>query len=197
MKTVPAIRRKTIVRDGVNRVLVSIPKGALAQARPSLLGTALSPENAGAGMHSQGTRLCPAPRISSACQSVREQENCRRVDENGRLRAYLAPLFDALPCGVLIADSKNRLQMANAEACRILFGKTARGAAGAAELVNFEADLARVLKVIAESETGLFQLGAAKNSRMLRVARLYLTAEQGLAADRAYLLQPAVEVRRE
>src|ERR1019366_6171078 len=99
-----------------------IPKGTLAQVRPSLRGTALSAGNAPADVHSPGTRLRPEPGLSLVCRSERKEENRRPVDENRKLRAYLAPLFDALPCGVLIADSANRFLMANAEACRILFG---------------------------------------------------------------------------
>jgi nitrogen fixation/metabolism regulation signal transduction histidine kinase len=119
------------------------------------------------------------------------------VDENRKVRMYLAPLLDALPCGVLIADSANRFQMANAEACRMLFGNAAGGLAGAAELARLETELTGVLKIMADSETRFLQLGTAKRRRLVKVARICLTAEQGLAADRVYLLQAATGIRRE
>lgn len=197
MKTVLTTRRKRTVEGGANRALVTIPKGTLAKAFPPLRETALSVETAPADAHSPGTRLRPEPGLSRVCRSQRVDEHRQQVDENRKMRAYLAPLFDALPCGVLIADSANRFRMANAEACRILFGNAPGGVSGAAKLAGFETELARVLKTIADSETRFFQLGAANRSRLVKVARFCLTAEQGLAADRVYLLQTAAGIRSE
>ena len=61
MKTVQATRRKPTVQSGANRALVTIPKGTLAKALPSLRETALSVGTAPADVHSPGTRLPPEP----------------------------------------------------------------------------------------------------------------------------------------
>lgn len=203
-KTVPATRRKPTVRGGANRALVTIPKGTLASALPSLREEAHSAGAASGDALSPGTRWRPEQGLSRVCSSQRVDQNRRRVeenrqlvDENRKMRAYLAPLFDALPCGVLIADSANRFRMANAEACRMLFGNAPGGAVGAAKPARFETELAGVLKTLADSKTGCFRLGAANRLRLVQVERFCLSAEQGLAADRVYLLQAAAGVRSE
>jgi hypothetical protein len=225
MKTVPATRRKPTVQGGANRALVTIPKGTLASALPSLREKALSAGAAPGDALSPGNRWQPERGLSRVCSSPRVQENRprldrnslrldgnrrqmgenrrqvdenrRQVDENRKMRAYLAPLFDALPCGVLIADNANRLRMANAEACRMLFGNAPGGAAGAAKPARFETELAGVLKTLADSKTGCFRLGAVNRLQLVQVQRFCLSAEQGIAADRVYLLQAATSFRSE
>jgi PAS domain-containing protein len=197
LKTVPVTRRKATVQGGANRALVSIPKGTFASALLSLREKAISVGAASGDTLSLGTRWQPEMGISRVCSSPRVEENRRQMDENRKMRAYLAPLFDALPCGVLIADSLNRFQMVNAEACRMLFGNEPGRAAGASKLARFETDLAGVLKTLADSKTGFFRLGAAHRVRLVQVERFCLTAEQGLAADRVYLLQAATGFRSE
>jgi hypothetical protein len=218
MKSVQATRRKPTVQSGANRALVTIPKGTLASALPSLREKALSAGAAPGDALSPGNRWQPERGLSRVCSSPRVQENRprldrnslrldgnrrqmgenrRQVDENRKMRAYLAPLFDALPCGVLIADNANRLRMANAEACRMLFGNAPGGAAGAAKPARFETELAGVLKTLADSKTGCFRLGAVNRLQLVQVQRFCLSAEQGIAADRVYLLQAATSFRSE
>jgi PAS domain-containing protein len=204
MKMLLATRRKPAARGGWNRTLVTIPKGTRAKTHARFGESASCVENSPTDAHSRLTRLQQAPGLPlvSRCERAEENrqrmdENRQRMDENRKMRAYLAPLFAALPCGVLIADSANRFRMANAEACRMLFGKAHGGVAGAAELAGFETELAQVLKNFVDSEARFFQLGGAKRRSLVKVARIFLTAEQGLAADRVYLLQAAAGFRRE
>ena len=189
LNRVPAVRRKPNLRGGANRALLSIPKGARAMERVSLPGTPLDSGDVSADSRAPRIRFGPQPDVSPMGRLQGEEDFRRPADENRKLRAYLAPLFDALPCGVLIADSANRFRMANAAACRILFGSRARGVAGPAELARFESEMGRVLQSIAESGARYYRVGAAKRGRLIQVARICLTAEQGLAADRVYLLQ--------
>ena len=207
--------RKRVARDrptpaarcGANRALLSIPRGALAQTRRSNCGEPPAAENAPAEAHSQACRARPDRELELLGRAGQEEMHRLRVDENRKLRAYLAPLFDALPCGVLIADSQNRFQLANAEACRILFGRARRGVAGPGDLAGLETEMARVLEAIAETKSCIFRLdwahragaadrlGTTDERGLVKIARICLSAEQGIAPDRVYLLQAAAGVR--
>ena len=197
MKMLLTTRRKRAARGGGNRALMTIPKGTRAKTPAWFRETALGADNFPVDVHSRLARLQQAPGLPLLCRCEAAEQKRQRMDENRKMRAYLAPLFAALPCGVLIADSANRFRMANAEACRMLFGKAHGDVAGAAELACFETELARVLKHFADSEARFFQLGGAKRRGLIQVARIFLTAEQGLAADRVYLLQAASGFRHE
>jgi two-component system sensor histidine kinase FlrB len=52
-----------------------------------------------------------------------ERANCeltRSVEENARVRGFLAQILEGLPCGVLVFDAERRLRIINPEARRLL-----------------------------------------------------------------------------
>ena len=190
-----AIRRKPAVKGAANRALMTIPKGTLEKSRQPCGETALSaiPRPVvvcfpGDGRQ-QERRESPLYGFRREDEPMRSQEIRRRREERQKLCAYLNPLLEALPLGVLIADSENRLQMANAVACGMLFGQACGRADRAVERAGIASKLQGVLQTLAESGSRFFHLREPQPGQLVRVERLSLSAEQGLAADRVYLLQ--------
>ncbi len=74
---------------------------------------------AGSREKSYGQLQTEVARLSSEL----ERANCEltsSLDENRRVRGFLAQILESLPCGVLVCDAGTRLRVINPEARRLL-----------------------------------------------------------------------------
>ena len=120
----------------------------------------------------------------------------RSLDENRNMRAYQAHLLEALPCGIVVADSENQLKFANPAARRLLIEGN-----GVSHPSIIDAKIfARIRSVLADRVCGAeaevdWEI-EPDQCRSISVAQTWLMTPEGDHGDRVYILRDSSEKRR-
>ena len=115
------------------------------------------------------------------------------LEENARMRSFLAQVMESLPCGVLVADRCGRARMMNPEARRLLEAKESDAIALPAEIFA-RALTPRCAAAPAELE---WQISASENARTIGISCAVLSEDVGDgASESVFLLRDVTDERR-
>lgn len=120
----------------------------------------------------------------------------RSLEENARVRGYLAKLLERLPCGVLAADESGEVQMMNPEARRLLGAAPGR-------VDEFPSAVRKMLEGQAEGKaegSGKFEVEwpveSGSGNRIIGILQEDLSGKIGEKAERVWILRDLTEQRR-
>ncbi|MGH9455880.1 MAG: hypothetical protein ACRD2O_18140, partial [Terriglobia bacterium] len=114
--------------------------------------------------------------------------------ENQNMRAYLGCILEALPCGVLVADSNFALRFANPVAMRLLSGNHGKAAAA-----SIPATLLPLLQKLTALPTGAettWQIDTPEGAVFAAVSCARLGARQAARIEQVFILRDVTEEKK-
>ncbi len=185
MQTLPVDRQKKLIRAaGSSR----LERRALAAAFASFTQTAGALETTYTKLQAEVSRL----------RSELENKNhslAQSLEENQRMRTYLASIVEGLPCGVLVFDREMNLRMINPAASRLLNGGSEEFSSPGASVPRLLGPLLAALPQEHSSQEQEWVLEGHEAKRAIGVTRAFIQTK-GSGGDSILILRDLTEAKQ-
>jgi signal transduction histidine kinase len=144
---------------------------------------------------SYGQLQAEAARLGGELERANSELTCS-LEENTRVRAFLAQILEGLPCGVLVIDARHRLRVINPEARRLLLLDPSwlpeEGEAWPAVIDRLLAEPSSKAPAV-ERE---WLLDDPAGTRFLGIAQARVTSSEGAEGETIWILRDMTQEKR-